>query len=243
MPNEPDTPTHDPVDEPWLEQPLDELPRRPRRRLLGVGGHPAPLALIAVLLTACGFTGGVLVEKGQSSSGTSISASGFASRLAALGSGAGGGGSGFGGSSGLGGRAAAGGPSAFVGGAGARSPTIGQVSFISGDTLYVTDSEGDTVKVKASAASAISKTVKADVKGIHPGETVIVSGSADANGTIGAESIRIGQAGTGGGLGALFGGGGGSHARGSGSGGAGSGSGGGGSASRQGGGEPALFGK
>jgi hypothetical protein len=85
--------------------------------------------------------------------------------------------------------------------------------------LYVTDPEGNTVKVKTSATSTISKTVKADVKGIHPGETVIVTGNAGANGAISAESIRIGEAGGSGGLGALFGGGGGLSGAGRGSGG------------------------
>ena len=62
----------------WLEEPA-ELPRRPRRRLLG----PIPLALLGVLLVACGFIGGVLVEKGQgssSSSGGAAAASPRASR-------------------------------------------------------------------------------------------------------------------------------------------------------------------
>src|SRR5271167_4976261 len=64
----------------WMEEPL-ELPRRPRRRLLS----PIPLALFGVLITACGFIGGVLVEKGQASSSTSAgAASGLASRFAAL---------------------------------------------------------------------------------------------------------------------------------------------------------------
>ncbi len=45
---------------------MEELARRPRRRLLGTGGNPIPLALLGVLLIACGFIGGVLVEKGQS---------------------------------------------------------------------------------------------------------------------------------------------------------------------------------
>lgn len=201
MPTEPNSPTQDSVDDGWLENPPDELPRRPRRRLLGVGGNPIPVALIGVLLVACGFIGGVLVEKGQSSSGVSSSASGLASRFVALRSGAA-----AGGGSGLGSRSAAGGaPGAFVGGAGTGGTTIGQVAYVSGHTLYVTNSEGNTIKVKTSAASAISKTIKSEVKGIHPGETVLVSGSAGANGTIRAESIRVGQAGSAP-LGALLGG-------------------------------------
>jgi hypothetical protein len=58
--------TYEPIAEQdrWLEED-EELPRRPRRRLL----RPLPLALLGVLLTACGFIGGVLVEKGETPPG------------------------------------------------------------------------------------------------------------------------------------------------------------------------------
>jgi hypothetical protein len=208
-------------DQGW-DEPVEDLPRRPRRRLLGVGGnraggHPIPLALLSVLLIACGFIGGALVEKGQSTSSSSAgtAGTGLASRFAALR----GGGVGGGGSSG--------------GGAGATGATTGQVAYLSRSTLYVSTTEGNTVKVTTSPASTITKTVKAEVKGIHPGETVLVTGTAGKNGAISAESIRVGAGGAGGGgLGALFGG--------SGAGGGGRGGTGGGSST---GGEPALFGK
>ena len=66
---------HD-VEDDWLEEP-EELPRRPRRKLLS----PIPAVLLVVLLVAAGFFAGVKVEKGQSSSSTS---SGFPAGLAAL---------------------------------------------------------------------------------------------------------------------------------------------------------------
>ena len=53
------------TDEQEWDEPIDELPPRPRRRLLGAGGNPVVLVLLGVLLIACGFIGGVLVEKGQ----------------------------------------------------------------------------------------------------------------------------------------------------------------------------------
>ena len=56
------------------------------------------------------------------------------------------------------------------------------------------------------AAEAVSKTVKSEVKAIHPGETVIVTGSRGTNGAVSAESIRVGEAGASAGLGAIFGG-------------------------------------
>jgi hypothetical protein len=167
----------------------EELPPRPRRRLF----TPIPLALLGVLLLACGFIGGVLVEKGQpSSAGPGTSASGLASRLAGLRSS---------------GSAVPGGFAGRFGGAGGA--TIGEVSYVSGDTLYVTSAEGNTVKITTSPASSITKTVKFDVHGIHPGETVVVRGTKGTNGAVSAESITVSAAGlTSGGLGALFGGGG-----------------------------------
>jgi hypothetical protein len=232
-----ETPAYEPFEEDeWAE----ELPRRPRRRLLGAGGNPIALALLGVLLIACGFIGGVLVEKGQSTSSSSAGAgtAGLASRFAALrGISAGGTSGASTGAAATGGASAAGGGSfggsAGAGGTGASAGvTTGSVAYISGNTLYVTNSEGNTVKVTTSAASTVTKTVKAEVKGIHPGETVVVTGTTGAKGVLSAESIRVGTSGGGGGLGALFGG---------------SGSGAGGGASKAssgaGSGEPALFGK
>ena len=194
-------------------QEAEELPRRPRNRLL----TPLPVALFVVLMTACGFIGGVLVEKGEGSgSGSSASAatgSGLASRFAALRAAAGGS---------TGGAGATGGARALGGG----GATVGQVAFIHGGTLYVTTSEGNTVKVSTSAGSAVTKTVKSNVKQIHPGETVIVTGSKGEDGAVAAESIRVSEGGEGAGLGALFGAGGSPAGGGTGSRGAGNGGGG-----------------
>lgn len=172
----------------WLEEP-DELPRRPRRRLL----TPLPLSLLAALLVALGFIGGVLVEKGQgpsSSSGASAATgSSLASRFRAL----------------AGARGGASTEAAGAGAAGARGgftkPTVGTVSYLEGNTLYVTNAEGNTVKVTTSPATGVSKSVKTTVPGIRPGETVSITGSSGTNGAISAESITVGS---GGGLGGLF---------------------------------------
>jgi hypothetical protein len=208
------------ADDEWVEQADEELPRRPRRRLLA----PIPLALLGVLLIACGFIGGVLVEKGQSGSGASgagAGGTGLAARFAALrggaaGAGATGGASGAGASSGSSSAAGGGffgrsGGAAGTGGGGGA--TTGQVAYLAGSTLYVTTAEGNTVKVTTSPAATVTKTVKASVQGIHPGETVIVTGTTDAKGVLSAESIRVGTSAGGGGLGALFGGGTGSGGR------------------------------
>jgi|CZKG01.1.fsa_nt_gi hypothetical protein len=192
--------SHDPAfeDDDWHED-AEELPRRPRRRLL----RPLPVTLFAVLAIACGFIAGVLVEKGQASSGGASSAASsgsLASRFAALR----GNGTGAGAATGGGGFAGAGAGGGAGASAGAAAPTSGQVAFIHGNTLYVTDTQGNTVKVTTSAASTVTKTVKASVSGIHPGETIVVTGATGADGTVSAESIRVGAAG-GSALGSLFG--------------------------------------
>jgi hypothetical protein len=72
------------------------------------------------------------------------------------------------------------------------------VAFIQGTTLYVTDTQGSTVKVTTSPGSTVTKSVKASAKSIHPGETVVVTGTTGAGGTLAAESIRVGGGGEGG---------------------------------------------
>jgi hypothetical protein len=218
-----DTPLQDPElveTSEWPPEP-EELPARPRRQLLA----PIPIALSIVLMTACGFIGGVLVEKGQTSSSSTAAGSGpagLASRFAAL-RGAGASGTGASGAGRLGG---------FAGAFG--NTTAGEVAFVSGSTLYVTTAEGTTVEVTSTPASAVTKTVKADVHDIHPGETVVVRGAKGANGAVSAESISVGGAGGafGGGIASLFGGGA-----------AGRGSAAAGSSPRSGGGGPVLFGE
>jgi hypothetical protein len=200
MAHQPPAAAHDELveaDEPWLEEPQELLPRRPRRRLFGAGANPLALALLGVLLTACGFIGGVLIEKGETSPSSSggAGASSLISRFRAL----------------RGSTSAAGGSSTGATSAGASTgftrPTAGTVAYLDGSTLYVTNAEGNTVKVKTSAATSVTKTVKASVKGIHPGETVTITGDTGSSGTVSAESISVG-AGGGGALAALFGGGG-----------------------------------
>jgi hypothetical protein len=211
----------------WFEE-TEELPRRPRRRPLGgVAGNPIALALLGVLAIACGFIGGVLVEKGESSSSASpasVGAGGLAARFRALRGATTGAGATSGGSGSAGGSASPGG--------GFTRPTAGTVAYLDGSTLYVANAEGNTIKVTTSTATSVTKTVKANIGAIHPGETVTVTGASAANGAVSAEAISVGS--SGGGLAALFGASGfGGRASGAGTGGAGTGA-----ASK----EPQLFG-
>jgi hypothetical protein len=185
-------PAYEPLDgqDEWLAEP-EELPRRPRRRLFGTGANPIFLALLGALLIACGFIGGVLIEKGETSSGSGAgtgAAASLASRFRAL----------------RGGTGSASAGAAAGSSAGFTRPTAGTVAYLAGSTLYVLNSEGNTVKVTTSPATSVTKTVNASVKGIHPGETVTVTGSTGSNGAVSAETISVGS--SAGGLAALFGG-------------------------------------
>jgi hypothetical protein len=207
-------------EEGWIDD-AEELPPRPRRRLL----TPIPLTLLAILAIACGFIGGVLVEKGQgggSTAGGGAAGGAFASRLAALSGKAGAAGIGSASSSGSGsgsaggavataqgglGGSAGGRASGAATGAGGAGATVGQVAYVSKGTLYVTTSEGNTVKVTAAPGATVTKSVKTTAGGIRPGETVVITGTASANGAIAAQSIRAGSAGGGlAGAAGLFGG-------------------------------------
>jgi hypothetical protein len=178
--DEPPAPRHagDAEESAWLEEP-GELPARPRRRLL----TPATGGLIAALLIAAGFLAGVVIEKGQASTTSAAGGTGAAgaarfARLGGAGAAAGG----------------AAGPSAAAGGSGGAGggATVGQVAFIQGTTLYVTDTQGNTVKVTTTPGSTVTKSVKSTTKSIHPGETVVVTGTTGSGGVLSAESIRVG---------------------------------------------------
>lgn len=149
----------------------ESILRRPRRRLL----TPATALLFAVLVGIGGFIAGVQVEKGETSSSSSAPGAG---RLAGL--------------VGAAGRSTAASPSpgnrgfAAAGGAGA---TVGQVEYVSGADLYVTNLEGNTVKVLTGGAQ-ITKQVNSTVKGVHPGDTVIVQGATHSNGSVQAATVR-----------------------------------------------------
>jgi hypothetical protein len=204
---EPDASEHDSEDEHWVEsesepaeewdelEEEDELPPRPRNRFL----RPLPIALVAVLIAAAGFLGGVLVQKGSGEeSGSAGGLPGGASGLASLLEEKAGEGSGSEASSGL---------PAGLGASGGGSAVSGTVSSIDGDTIYVKDSEGNVVAVKAEDGSTISRDSNVGVKKIHPGDSVVVQGSKHGS-TVKASSISATEAGvetTGSGAGALSG--------------------------------------
>jgi hypothetical protein len=168
----------------------DELPRRRRARLL----TPLTVLLMLVLFAACGFIGGVLVEKHQQTTATVVGTA-ASTRLGAGATGA------TGASGGFGGRFGA----LFGGGAASRS-TIGTVTNIDGRKLFVTTAAGTMVEVLTTPESKITKSVSVGSKSVHPGDAVVVSGIKASNGTVTASSVSdSGNAGSASGISSLFG--------------------------------------
>jgi hypothetical protein len=135
----------------------EAIPVRPRSRTV----TPVRVTLLAVLLLAAGFIGGVEVQKrsGTSSSPQSSFAGRFTSRGAAS-------------------------PDPAGGGA-----TVGQVANVHGRTLYVTESGGATVKVRTTSSTKVTRTAVSGVRAVHPGDTVVVQGSTSSAGTVKAARV------------------------------------------------------
>lgn len=191
--------SYDQAERDWdPDEPAQPLPRRPRRQFF----NRKSAALVALITCAVGFYAGVRVEKGQVSGSTSTlrlpgaTAAAGASRTggAARSSASGAAGSG----------AAAAGSSARTAGAGARSggfggfagagfaggnAAVGTVASVNGRTLVLTETSGDTVNVRLSSSTKISKNQSVSRHAIRPGDTLIVQGAANAKGTTVAASV------------------------------------------------------
>jgi hypothetical protein len=169
-------------DEGWYEEP-DELPPRRRARFL----TPVTVVLMLILFAACGFVGGVLVQKNQGgSSSATVVGTGAASRFGAAAAGASGA-SGFAGRSGFASRLG----SLFsgAGGAAGSGATVGTVTDVSGDKLFVTTAAGTTTEVITTPESKITKSETVGANAIHPGDSVVATGVTGSSGALTAASI------------------------------------------------------
>lgn len=168
----------------WHDDELDGgLPGRPRRRWL----TPWSALLLALVTAAIGFYVGIRIEKGQVAGSSTGGAAGLASRFARL-TGASGtsgatGGARSGGARGGGGFPGFAGAGAFGGG------TAGSVASVNGKTVYVTETSGNTVKVKLSSATKLTKSETVGRSKINPGDRVLISGVTGSGGTISATSV------------------------------------------------------
>jgi hypothetical protein len=137
------------------------------------------LALSGIVLVVAGFIGGVVVQKNF---GTTPAANNRAGNGALA--------NGFGGAGGAGAGGAGAGAAGGTGGAGAgRNATTGTVKFVDGTTIYLTGSDGSTITVKTSSSTAVRVLQTGVAKDIPVGATVVVQGSADADGIITATQV------------------------------------------------------
>jgi Domain of unknown function (DUF5666) len=116
-------------------------------------------ALAAVVTCAAGFFAGVRVEKSQFSGTASAATTTAAGR--------------FGGGA----------------GAGGGNASIGTISSVNGNTIYLTDTTGNTVKVTLSGTTKLAKSLDVSKRSLHPGDTVVVQGVKNSSGTLVATSI------------------------------------------------------
>lgn len=163
---------------PQADHLAEELAARPPRARL----PKVTLALGAAVLVAAGFIGGALAQKhlGSSSNAGAGRASAFASAFAgARGGGAGGAGRGFGGGAG-----------GFGGGG---SSITGSVTVVSGDTLYITASNGTVYTVKTSGSTSVSISSSGSLSQLKPGQQVTIAGTQGSGGTVDATTITAGN--------------------------------------------------
>jgi hypothetical protein len=171
----------------------DLLP--PQRRK----GVPKVTAILGVAVVAAAtFLGGIEAQRQWGGTSSNAAGNGFAARLAAGGAA----GTGTAGANGGAGAQSAGarGANGFPGGAGGGF-TSGTVKLVKGTTLYVTTTDGNTVKVSVPAATTVTKTVTTKLAALKPGDTVTAVGTAGSDGVIKAARVTVGAAGGLGGFG------------------------------------------
>jgi hypothetical protein len=157
----------------------EPLPIATRRRRVGV--VTAVLALAA--MGAAGFYAGVVVQKHQKAPASTSATQSLASRF------------------GSGRFAAAGGAAAGGGAAGGAGRVAGVVKLIDGSNIYVTDAQGNTVKVATGTGAQFSKTVSGALADVKIGDRIAVQGPQAGDGTYQAQQVTLGAA-AGGGRGA-----------------------------------------
>ncbi|MFE2167939.1 DUF5666 domain-containing protein [Streptomyces sp. NPDC059447] len=79
--------------------------------------------------------------------------------------------------------------------------TTGTVKLVDGATLYVTDAQGNVVKVTTDTNTQITESRSGKVSDLQPGQTVTVRGSRSPSGDVAATAVAQGGGGFGGGRG------------------------------------------
>src|SRR5258706_6093075 len=149
---------------------IDDLVAPRRRRVL----PSATWALLFAVVGGGGFLAGVKAQHNQGATTPSVAALANAFRNG-------------------GGRAAGGNGAGAGAGAGAAGgqggATTGQIKLVDGNNVYVSDSQGNVVKVHVGSAATVSITQSATVADLKAGANVLVRGAAGADGTVEATSV------------------------------------------------------
>ncbi len=124
--------------------------------------------LVAVVIAAGGFFGGMAYGKGQATTTTTASAR----------------------PANMPGQPLAGTPQAGQGGM-----LAGEIQTIDGNGFTLTDSSGKTVQVNVTGTTLIQKQTSVSLSDLQQGDTVMVSGTQASDGSVTARSVQVGQAG------------------------------------------------
>ncbi|MGD0984246.1 MAG: hypothetical protein ABSA65_10595 [Acidimicrobiales bacterium] len=145
----------------------DEWPIRSPRAGLRLK-YPTAV-LVALLIGAGGLWGGAALQRAHGTTNTGSAASNFARLFSSRGS------------SGI----SSGGFSGFS----STGAAAGIVTTIEGNTLYVTTASGGLVKVLLGTSTTYTREAKSTASAMQPGDTVIVQGTKEKNGTVDATSV------------------------------------------------------
>ncbi|MEV7924810.1 MULTISPECIES: hypothetical protein [unclassified Kitasatospora] len=181
-----------------------ELAAPPRRKLPWLS-----LVLAGGVIASGAFAGGVWYQQnhGTKSGSSHATASGAVPQQRAAGAaGASGGGYGQGGSR-RGGQGGGQGQGTGQSQGGQAGLTRGTVKAVDGTTVYLTDANGNTVKVTTGDATKVQLNKEGKVADLQPGQSVTVVGTPDANGGYAASQLVEGAAAGAGGAGGFGGGG------------------------------------
>ena len=91
-----------------------------------------------------------------------------------------------------------GGPGGAGGAGGRGGATAGTVQSVNGNTIAVTDAQGQTKTVTLESGTTITKSTTGSASDITTGETIVVRGTANSDGSTTAQSVSIGNGGFGG---------------------------------------------
>ena len=83
-------------------------------------------------------------------------------------------------------------------GGGRGGGTAGTVQSVNGNTITITDAQGQTKTITLQSTTTITKSTTGSPSDITTGETIIVRGTANSDGSTNATSVNIGNGGFGG---------------------------------------------